>query len=146
MSLCSQCGFDGTDGCLHAFHELCFWTMAQPRPPFIHQVAVDAYAAQHLSRSLTPIQQWFGLVGLCMVCERGATGLDVQCKHVELAARKGVLAWPLLPESPATFAVHVGHVTGAEDKEAAIREWAEAVWAGWEPAHALVRGLLDRSG
>ena len=45
---------------------------------FIHQVAVDAYAAQHAGPASKTITIAFALIGLCLLLERGYTGKAVQ--------------------------------------------------------------------
>ena len=59
---------------------------------FIHQVAVDAYAAQHAGPASKPITVAFALIGLCLLLERGHTGKAVQRAHMRSPSRSK--SWP----------------------------------------------------
>ncbi|MBI1333470.1 MAG: hypothetical protein GC165_11395 [Armatimonadetes bacterium] len=137
--MCSNCGYSGVGSCQEVFAELSFYTLAQPRPPFIHQLAVDAYAAQHLDDSMSPIQRLFGLMGLCLVCEHGATGYDVQMAHMAKSKDTKRADWPLLEVRHLSFPTNIGDVLAADDRDAAIRQWVETTWAAYEYAHPLIR-------
>lgn len=50
--------------CLAAYHALTLRTLALGHAAFIHQHAVDAYAAQHAGGPSRPIGVYFALAGL----------------------------------------------------------------------------------
>jgi len=78
-----------------AFHELSYYTLSRRDPSFIHQNAVDAYAAQNAGERSKPIQIFFALACLYLHVEKSLTGLQVQKIHMRLAcARK---PWPRFP-------------------------------------------------
>ena len=52
------------------YHELCACTLTHPDPSFIHQYAVDAFAAQYADHDTKPITLAFALVGLYLCTER----------------------------------------------------------------------------
>ena len=64
--------------CQRLCHELSLYTLSHGDAFFIHQVAVDAYAAQHAGPASKPITVAFALIGLCLLLERGHTGRAVQ--------------------------------------------------------------------
>ncbi|MFO0892775.1 MAG: DUF5946 family protein, partial [Isosphaeraceae bacterium] len=78
--------------CQRFCHELSLYTLAHGDAFFIHQVTVDAYAAQHAGPSSKPITVAFALIGLCLLIERGHTGKAVQRAHMRLANRSK--RWP----------------------------------------------------
>src|SRR4051794_14355131 len=131
--------------CQRLCHRLSLYTLSHGGEFFIHQVAVDAYAAQHAGPTSKPITVAFALIGLCLLLERGHTGRAVQRAHVRLANRSK--RWPSF-DPPA----HRGSVTVADvlrvapgsERDSAILRWASSVWTAWEQAHPAVRTLIDR--
>jgi hypothetical protein len=87
-------------------HELTAYTLSHTGPAFIHQYAVDAFAAQTADDTTKPIRLAFALVGLCLAAERQYSGRNVQRVHTLLARRRK--RWP-------TFGIpeHRGAITGS---------------------------------
>ncbi len=128
--------------CIDAQFELCAYTLVQPRPPFIHQLAVDAYAVQHLEEGRSPISILFGLMGLFMVVEQGATGLEVQQAHQRKAKDPGRANWPKPTVQRHSFPMNVGHVLSAAPgpiRDHAIHRWVESTWQALPEAHEVIR-------
>jgi len=128
--------------------ELTAYTLSRGDPDFLHQVAVDAYGAQHSGGPTRNITTVYALVGFCLAVEHGYTGRQVQRAHMVLAKRK--TDWPRL-EPPATpGALTVQDVLRAERGEARdemLMQWARSVWAAWPEAgrewiRGVARGLL----
>jgi hypothetical protein len=148
---CAACGAEVRDdaaGCLGLYHELAAKTLSDRDPTFPHQLAVDAYAAQHAGAATKPITTAFALIGLCLVCERGFTGRQAQRAHMFLGRRRQ--EWPRF-ESPADVGpITVADVLAAGDgaRREALQQWAASVWAAWrdqhEPVAALIRERFDR--
>ena len=130
------------------YHELLFYTLAHPDPAFIHQHAVDAWAAQHANASSKPISVVFSLLGLYLYIEKNITGKQIQKFHTQLAQRKR--AWPQIPQ-PA----HRGHITAAHvvaaapglERDRVLHDWCASVWECWKPnseaIFTLARTELD---
>ena len=128
-----------------AFDELAFYTLAHGDPVFIHQYAVDAFAAQNADPSTKAIKVAFALAGLCLHLERGFSGRAVQQAHMDLVKFKANLPTFELPENRGT--IRVAAVLAAPPgvlRDAAITEWSERVWNAWEPAHQRVREWLAK--
>ena len=131
--------------CQRLCHELWLYTLSHGDPFFIHQVGVDAYAAQHAGPASKPITVAFALIGLCLLLERSYTGKTVQRAHMRFA--KQSKRWPSF-DPPA----HGGSVTVADvlrvvpgsERDSAIMQWAASVWMAWERAHPAVRTLIDQ--
>jgi Family of unknown function (DUF5946) len=117
-----------------------------------HQMAVDAYAAQHAprkDRDVPPIGVAYALVGLHLALDRGVPGMEVRAAHQRMGKPDG--SWPRLPAPPssgdltvldvATAGVMVDSVSGHAK---AVRAWAASVWRAWASRHAAVAALTDR--
>jgi hypothetical protein len=130
------------------FHELMFYTLAHPDPAFIHQHAVDAFAAQHGSENAKPITNVFALVGLFLHLEKNFTGRQVQRAHMLLARRRK--SWPKLKVPAECAQLTVGDIVASEpgvERDALIHRWCASVWSTWISVHPeiarIVRDELD---
>lgn len=154
ISICPGCGLaladrgltdrlNASQACWELYGELAAYTLARGRD-FIHQLAVDAYQAQHAVRGGSGIGMAFSLIGLCMVVERGSTGLQVQRAHMLLGKTKR--EWPQfeLPRSPAPLTVRdVLDAEAGDARDAVMRQWCAAVWKSWSHAQAWTRQACD---
>jgi Family of unknown function (DUF5946) len=118
-----------------------------------HQLAVDAYAAQHASRDVSghtpPMGVAYALVGLHLALDRGVPGVEVRAAHQRMG--KPDASWPRLPAPRSTGVVTVldvaaaGAMVGSAAGHAhAVRAWAAVVWQAWASQHAAVAALADR--
>jgi hypothetical protein len=143
---CVACGIEapGEDGasCLGLYQELSVHTLSDRDPTFPHQLAVDAYAAQHAGPDVKPITTAFALIGLYLVCERGFTGRQAQRAHMFLGRRRQ--EWPRLDPPADRGAITVADVlaTGAGGRNEALRRWATSVWAAWRDQHERIAVLV----
>ena len=135
--------------CLQAYSDLMCYTAAKQDLKFIHQHAVDAYAAQHAGGTTRNITIAFGLIGLYLALEKGYTGKQVQQAHMRIAKiRKD---WPRLEPTgrPASLTViDVLKTPDGSEKDIMIRLWMAGVWESWADRQQWVRettdGLLGR--
>jgi hypothetical protein len=129
------------------FHELSFYTLAHPdQVYFIHQHAVDAFAAQTADENTKPIKLTFGIIGLYLFLEKGYTGKQVQPAHVKLSQNKKV--WPSLALPTQRGVITVTDVLRAdagEPRDLMIRKWCESVWAAYENCHPTIISLANES-
>jgi hypothetical protein len=117
-----------------------------------HQLAVDAYAAQHAPRDQgagPPIGVAYALVGLHLALDHGMPGVRVRAAHQRMGRPDAT--WPPLPAPQRTGAVTVFDVAAAglmvgsvAGHARAMRDWAASVWAAWGERHAAVAALADR--
>jgi hypothetical protein len=70
--------FNASLACLGLMFELSYYTLSLQDNYFIHQLIVDAYAAQHSGKDVKTITTAFALGGLFLVNERTYTGKQVQ--------------------------------------------------------------------
>lgn len=125
------------------FDELSFYTLAQPRAEFLHQLAIDTFTAQHVTAASKPIAVVFAVLGLYLHAERGFTGLQIQQVHMRLAPLR--LPWPALALPARHAYVTVADVLAAEpgaERDAAIRRWCVAEWAMWTESRTAIAQLL----
>ncbi|MBC8083365.1 MAG: serine/threonine protein kinase [Hymenobacter sp.] len=126
--------------CQQLYHELTFYTLTHGDVSFIHQTAVDAYAAQHTGAVSKPITTVFALVGLYLSVEHGYTGRQVQLAHMQLAQQ--FKHWPQLAPPPVPAHLSVLDVLLADagpDRDAALAQWAAAIWKSWEQQQVYIR-------
>jgi hypothetical protein len=135
--------FNATAACRALYHEVLYATLALQDPEFTHQVAIDAYAAQHAGPHVKPITVAFALVGLYLVWERGFTGRQVQRVHTALAPK--TKAWPRFSAPDACPWLTVQHPAASPDERRveAIREWSHSVWQVWKPEEERIASLLQ---
>ncbi len=121
------------------FNELTFYTLAHPDPAFLHQHAVDAFAAQLAGEHTKPITLVFGLIGLYLHLEWNYTGRQVQLAHMRMARQRK--PWPRLPLPAQRGAIRVADVLHAApglDRDAMIHHWAASVWASYADARPQI--------
>jgi hypothetical protein len=146
-TVCPGCGLRSTvsDECQRLCHELAFYTLSQGDTFFIHQVAVDAYAAQHAGPSSKPIGVAFALIGLYLLHERNYSGKDVQNAHMRLARLSK--EWPSFRLPSHRGNLTVADVVATEPgtaRDTMVMKWAASVWAAWHAERAAVAALLKR--
>ncbi len=131
--------YNASAGCWELFGELSAYHYSRLDPTFTHQLAVDAYGAQHSGPDTPTISTAFALIGLYLAIEHGRTGLEVQRAHMILA--KQGITWPQLDRPESLGEVTVEDVLLADDDEhdAILANWARSVWAGWDESHEWVR-------
>jgi len=131
--------------CWQLYGEVTAYTLTGGDKDFIHRLAVDTYAAQHVAEQGKPIGPAFALIGLYYACKRNYSGRQVQHLHMLLAQRSKT--WPrFLPPAnvgPVTVLDVVQAQPGAE-RDAALRRWAQSVWSAWCQEHEQVKTLAAR--
>lgn len=130
-----------------AFNELCCYTLAHRDPAFIHQHAVDAFAAQNADERTRPIALTFALVGLYLHVEKGYTGKQVQRAHQRLAGE--VRTWPTISLPGDRGLMSVAEVVIAPEgaaRDHAIDSWCDSVWQAYRSSHDTVAALVHEHG
>lgn len=123
--------------CWELFGELSAYTLSHGDPKFIHQHAVDAWQLQHAIVSTSNIGIAFSLIGLYLALERGYIGRQVQLAHMQLGRTKRNWGDFEIPSSRAPFTVaDVLETEPGLARDARLMQWAAAVWANWNHAHA----------
>ncbi len=154
-SVCTGCGvelesseagldtlFNASCACRALYDEVAAFTLSLGEKDFIHQLAVDSYAAQHDGPQRKPISAAFALIGLYLTYECGYTGRQVQLAHMELG--KVRRTWPRFKSPRFKGALTVKDVlplTG-QNYRSKLTAWGKCVWLAWAPEHERVRGLV----
>ena len=164
LSVCPGCGlvlpsadgamdpqYNASWACRQLSGEAAAYTLTLRDADFIHQLFVDAYCAQHAGPTVKPIGVAFALIGLMLTFERGYTGRQVQRAHMRLGNKSKV--WPRFEPPQAKAHLAAGLLTvqdvvqsssGAE-RNAMITQWGKSVWDVWQPEHANIRTLVEKT-
>jgi hypothetical protein len=121
------------------YNQLAFYTLAHPNPAFIHQLVVDAYAAQNADESTKPIALVYALIGLYLHLEKGFTGKQVQRAHMQLARWPNTWLKPPLPAFRGT--INIQDVLAAQPgpaRDAMIERWCADVWESWQASRPQI--------
>lgn len=135
--------YNASAACVQLYDELTAYTLTRGSGEFIHQLAVDAYRAQHADETMPAIGLAFALIGLYFACERGYSGRQVQHMHMLLARRSKT--WPRFVPPAHAGSITVLDVMRAEpgdERDTMLRRWACSVWAAWDKEHERVRALV----
>lgn len=137
--------FNASPECWRLGGEVWAYTLTRGDDSFVHQLAVDAYGAQHAVTGGRPIGTAFALIGLFLAFERGYSGRQVQAAHGMFAARSKT--WPRFepPGRAGTMTVlDVLEAPPGELRDRALRRWGRSVWDDWAGEHARVASLVER--
>ncbi|HKO54787.1 MAG TPA: DUF5946 family protein [Thermoanaerobaculia bacterium] len=110
----------------------------------VHQLTVDAYAAQHAGGPHPDKSVDVHLVGLYLVIEKGIKPTEVPPMLQRMA--EYVKEWPHFEAPQTEWGITILDVALADDHIGKVREWSGAVWRAWEARHAEVAELALRAG
>lgn len=130
-----------------AYNELCCYTLTHGDPAFIHQLVVDAAAAQFADEQTKPIKLTFALVGLYLHLEKQFTGKEVQHAHMALARKKRI--WPTFPQPQdrdSVTAADVLAVPAGPERDRAIEGWCASVWEAYSGCREGVIAVVREHG
>lgn len=113
-----------------------------------HQLAVDAYGAQHADPQRGRRRLVYSLVGLHLALDRGWSGTDVRTLHQRMGPPDA--GWPVLLRPASLGALTVGDVVAAgaragsvEGHAAAVDAWGRSVWEAWAEDSPGIVALTD---
>jgi hypothetical protein len=108
----------------------------------VHQLLVDAYAAQHPGvpsrRAIQSVA--VHLISLGLQLEHDAT--PARAREAIVAALAIAYRFVWLDSPPWNDALTIVDVHAGAD----VRDWAASVWRAWSPHHATVRAWADLAG
>lgn len=126
------------------FYELSCYTQTHPDPLFIHQYAVDAFAAQCAGENTKPITLAFALIGLYLNLEKNFSGRKVQIAHVKLAKHRK--KWPMFDLPKCRGNIRISDVIATPEgpeRDEAICKWSASVWEAYSESHKEVADLVE---
>ncbi len=108
----------------------------------VHQIVVDAYAAQHAGRKGRPEVQTvaLSLMTLGLFVENDVDPTRGPSLHKQMVARPPNFTWLDPPDQ--RHLMTVSDVLAARDPvehRDFVHEWGRQVWLGWTPHHATIR-------
>jgi len=128
-----------------AYNELSYYTLSHSSTGFIHQLIVDAFAAQTADKNTKPIKITFALVGLYLVVEKGFTGKQVQLAHMKLARNRKEWLTFTLPENRDNITVFdVLSKSPGKQRDEMIHKWCDAVWETYKDSQQQVRDFVKK--
>lgn len=130
-----------------AHNELLVYTLehASHDPSFIHQIAVDTWAAQHANKNSKQIGIAFALIGLYLHIEKGFSGKQVQEAHMYLAKKRK--NWPEFnpPNKRGDITViDVMSTSPGKNRDEMIKKWSISVWGAWKESHKKIENLIQK--
>lgn len=108
----------------------------------VHQMIVDAYAAQHAGGTGRREVQTVGLclMTLCLFCEDGVDPAQGPALHRRMVARRPDFTWLEPPDQHHLMTVaDVLTARTAVEHENLARRWACQVWRAWVKHHDTIR-------
>ena len=126
------------------FYKLSCYTQTHPDPSFIHQYAVDAFAAQYADENTKPITITFALIGLYLHIEKDFSGREVQIAHVKLAKHRKEWSKFDLPVPRGYVPVYdVFEAPRGHERDEMIQRWCISVWDAYHDSHKKVADLMQ---
>ena len=155
MSACPSCGVTAEDSgdpapeehvasaaCWAVYGQVLARSYTDPAYRAVHQIAVDAYTAQHAGGTSRREVQAVALclMTLCLFVEDGVDPAMGPALHKRMVAHRPEFSWLAPPRQ--NHLMTVGDVLTASDADQhcrLVREWGRQVWQAWAPHHATVR-------
>ena len=132
--------------CYQKYNELSSYTIGKQDSNFIHQHAVDTFAAQHSGNSMKNITTAFSLIGLYYAIEHGFNGRQVQRVHTLLSRQKN--KWDTLqPPNKSAYSLTVFDVMKeppGKSRDKVLERWMYDVWECWGYQHDWVKDICDK--
>ncbi len=128
------------------YNELLFYTLSHPDPEFfIHQYAVDAFAAQNADKNSKNITLVYAVAGLYLAVEKGFSGKQVQNAHLIFSKDKSDMPRIILPEDRGS--VTIKNVLNAEpgiERDEQIMYWCASVWKAFANNRDAIIAFCER--
>ena len=128
--------------CYALYGELLARSYSDPGLRQVHQLVVDAYAAQHAGGTSRRQVQTVALclMTLCLVIENDVDPGEGPRLHKQMVRNRPPFRW-LQPPAP-RHALTVADVLAAPDADEharLVRQWGRQVWQAWAPHHAAIQ-------
>lgn len=129
-------------GCWALYGQVLARSYTDPGCRAVHQVVVDAYAAQHAGGTSRREVQAVALclMTLCLVVDDHVDPSEGPVLHQRIVARRpdfGRLTPP--PQHGLMTVADVLDARDADEHCRLVRTWGQQIWQAWAPHHATVR-------
>lgn len=154
-AVCPGCGLSTAEGgattpqemsasaaCFALYGQVLARSYTHPAYRRVHQMVVDAYAAQHAGGTGRRVVQSTALclMTLCLFVEEDVDPLEGPALHKRMVAHRPAFTWLAPPSQPGLMTVaDVVAATDAFEHCKLVREWGQQVWQAWVPHHATIR-------
>lgn len=155
MSTCPGCGLTSLEttgpapeeqlasaACWALYGQALARSYTDPGYRAVHQMIVDAYAAQHAGGTSRRQVQTVALclMTLCLFIEHGTEPVQGPALHKQMVARRPDFTWLAPPDQHGLMTVaDVLTAHDAEEHGRLVREWGHQVWQAWALHHATIR-------
>jgi hypothetical protein len=139
--------FNSSPECWVLFEEILAGASGDPQYQPVHQLIIDAYAAQHAGGKHPDRSVIVHLAGLYAAFELKMPFAQIPPLLKRLAT--AAAAWPHLvpPEFPAPLTVlELATADGAAEGVPMAGTWAQAVWNSWAEQHETVARFVQENG
>jgi hypothetical protein len=141
---CDQCGWaeaGGRAGCRARFEEFLARDFSDALYFRVHRLLVDAYCLQHPDQFCVSAKSLAAhLAGLGWILEGGASPASGPEGLQRWLSGNRALEKPTLPEERGETTIgDLPADAGPGEWSAAVRRWAETVWAAYAPVHDVAR-------
>ena len=155
MSTCPGCGLTAPESagpipeehsasaaCWAVYGQVLARSYTDPGCRAVHQMVVDAYAAQHAGGTSRREVQSVGLclMTLCLFVEDGVDPAQGPALHKQMVTHRPDFTWLAPPHQRGLMTV--ADVLSAHDADEhcrLVREWGRQVWQAWARHHATIR-------
>ncbi|MEH3159364.1 MAG: DUF5946 family protein [Sphingomonas taxi] len=140
--------FGASPSCWALYGEVLAREYGDPAMMAVHRFTVDAYAVQHpgIPERRSTQSVWVHLASLYLTLERGLSHGFARKVIGILANEAEDFVWL---DPPADLgSVTIVDVAAADTPTAhiaAVQAWAGAAWTAWQPHHATIAALSDRT-
>jgi hypothetical protein len=154
-STCAGCGLVTLDpggpapaehiasaACFAAYGQVLARSYTDPAYRRVHQMVVDAYAAQHAGGTTRRQVQTVALclMTLCLFVEDDVEIAEGPALHKAMVARRPDFTWLAPPPRPGLLTIaEVLTAEGPAEHCRLVREWGGQVWQAWSQHHATIR-------
>jgi len=128
------------------YNELLFYTLSHPDPEFfIHQYAVDAFAAQNADENTKNITLVYAVAGLYLAVEEGCSGKQVQKAHLIFSKDKSDMPHIIVPENRGSVTIeNVMEAKPGIERDEMILFWCASVWEVYENNRDAIMAFCRR--
>jgi hypothetical protein len=137
--------YNASGECFEKFNDIAVYNFFKNDKNYIHQVAVDAYVAQHSGTPTTNKATVLALIGLYLYVVREYKGNKIQIEQMRIAKLQN--DWPRFEVHTNINEITVLDVLNesavGDKREEMIKKWAKYVWDCWSHEETGIANIID---